>query len=126
MPLYSDINSITPKVQPLLTDVEAIFQSIFNILETTKGEVLFFPEDGIDLEDELFELMDDTAELRILNQVTDAVEDNEPRVEIDFAQTEVIAKPDDNEFELILVFNIPAFDLQNLQIVKSFTQSAAA
>ena len=123
MPIYSDVNSINPKDKPLLTDVEAIYQSLFNILDTTKGEVLFFPEDGIDLEDELFELMDDTAELRILGQIIDAIEANEPRVAIDFQGTKVTANESENEFSLFLKFDIPGFDLQNLELVKSFRQT---
>ena len=123
MPLYSDVNSITPKDVALLLDVEAIYQSLFNILLTRKGEVPYFPEEGIEIENELFELMEDAAALRIYSNVIDAVERNEPRVEINSDRTKVTPIPDIHEFDLVLAFDIPGFDLQNLELVHRFAET---
>jgi phage baseplate assembly protein W len=36
--LYSDINQYNPAIKPILINIESIFQSIYNLLGTSKGE----------------------------------------------------------------------------------------
>jgi phage baseplate assembly protein W len=118
--LFSDLNQFTASTKPLLIDVESIYQSIINILSTRKGERPFLPRFGVDLDDTLFDLMDEASSLEVLSEVTEAIEDSEPRVIIDTSRTDVIPDPDNNSFELILGFKLKGFEDKNFD-TKSFT-----
>jgi len=121
MSLYSDINSISPTEKPKSLDVESVYQALYTLLNTRKGENLFNPEYGLDLEDYLFELMDDVSSLDLLNTLTQTIEQFEPRVKVDFAQTTVTPDPDNYTFELNLVFSIVGIeDEQNFTLVGVF------
>lgn len=108
--IYSDLNPFNPTQKPDLRDVEAIYASLFNILNTRKGERLFLPEFGVDLQDQLFELMDDITAVGVLREVIEGIEKFEPRVIIDSSRTTVTPKPDEGVFELVL-----AFELQGIE-----------
>lgn len=83
MTFYSDVNQQDPLVQDKIYDLEDIYQSIHNILNTEKGERLFYPEFGINLEQYLFELLTPVTEKLIYKEVYDALRIFEPRIEID-------------------------------------------
>lgn len=110
MPFYKDVNSISPTVRPDVTDVDAITLSILNLLRTSKGEIPFNPDFGVNIRDFLFELGDDSLKLEVLSQVFDAINEFLPRVEIRTGKSDVEFFPDENRMELKLVFNILGFD----------------
>ncbi len=110
--VYSDVNSFAPTVKPLVEDVQSVYQSLFNILNTRKGEKPFFPNFGIDLDEELFEVIDDVSAVEVLRQVIDGIETNDPRVIIDISNTKVEPYPDDNKYELYLVFSLQGIEEQ--------------
>lgn len=113
MAFYTDVNSYSPKDNPLLRDIETLYQSIYNILNTRRGERLFNPEFGVDLYDELFELVDDENALEMFRIITEAVERYEPRVAIDYAQTKVEPDLTNYRYDLELWFegiNLPSND----------------
>ena len=118
---YSDLNQYTPTNKPLLTDVEAISQSINNILATRSYERLFNNDFSLDFEDELFELIDDAAAIEILRVIVERVERFEPRVRLNLSLTDVIPDPDANRFTVNLVYSLVGFedepDLEFLGIV---------
>ena len=64
-------------------DANAIRQSIKNILLTNHYERPFKPNFGANLRAQLFELADDITKYEIRKQITEAIEDYEPRVVID-------------------------------------------
>lgn len=114
--IYSDLNSFNPTLKPLLVDVESIYQSLYNILNTKKGERLFEPEFGISLEDYLFDLADDVTALAILQEVVTAVTKYEGRVEVDLSNTTLTPVYEKNRYELQLVFRIVGVEGQSFQL----------
>ena len=120
--LYSDLNSINPTAQPLLYDVQDINQALFNLFNTSPGERPFLPTYGIDLDDELFELITEDTAAEIYRLVVGAVARWETRVVIDNSRTEVIAKPTENAYELQLFFSIPSMNGQQFVFTGTFTQ----
>ncbi len=104
--LHSDINQYTPTVKPRLVDVEAIYQSINNILSTRRFQRLFNLDAGIDFEDVLFEPVDDINSLEILRLVSEKLEELEPRIIINFSKTEIIPDEDNNAYDVDLIFTI--------------------
>ena len=85
---YTDIDlNITPHPSSgdlvLKQDKEAVKRSVRNIMLTNNYERPFRPNFGANLRGLLFELADDITKLEIRNQITEAIEDYEPRVVID-------------------------------------------
>ena len=110
MAIYSDLNSFSPTDRELLIDLGAIFQSIFNILNTEPGERFFEPEFGITFEDELFGLIDDISSLEIFSKITESVERFEDRVIVDFGATQVFPDPVNHRFIFDLVFDVQGLE----------------
>jgi len=110
MPVFSDLNSFNPKIRPRIEDVSSIFQSLFNILNTKPGERLFRPDFGIDIEEELFGLIDDISAVAVLSRITNTIEVFEDRIEIDFENTQVTPNPEENRYDVDLVFTIPSIE----------------
>lgn len=107
---YKDINTYTPTQKPDLGDVEAILQSIRNLIFTRPTERLFNVEYGINAEDLLFDLMDNGTSLALLTEITDKIERYEPRVTVDNSATSVDTDFDTNSISINLVFSIDGFD----------------
>ena len=120
--IYSDLNGTNPTQAPLKLDVDAVFQSLRNLFNTRTGERPFLPEYGLDLEDELFQLIDDVTGFDLLNRIITAVERWEGRVSVDLAQSEVVANADANTFDLTMVFRISGLGNQAFEFRGSFTQ----
>ena len=110
MAFYRDINQKNFKDRPYLTDVDAVIQSVRNLVSTRKGERYFRPDYGIDIAEYLFELMDESAGLQLLSDVFTAVTTYEPRVKLDRSRSEVIPDPDTYSFEIVLFFEIEGFE----------------
>ncbi len=104
--LYSDLNTYTPTDKALVEDLTSINQSIQAILATRKGERYFNPEFGLDIDEYLFDLMDELSIIKLMDSVVYAVEAFEPRVEVDRSQTAVNPYPDENKVDITLVYNI--------------------
>ena len=85
---YTDIDlNLTPHPSSrdltLKYDKDAVKRSLRNIMLTNDYERPFRPNFGANLRGLLFELADDITKLEIRNQITEAIEDYEPRVVID-------------------------------------------
>lgn len=84
---YKDLN-LKFKLHPALGDVrpvkdlEAIKNSLRNILATRRGEKPFRPDFGCNLKAYLFEPADGITKAAIRQDITRSIEDNEPRVSI--------------------------------------------
>ena len=122
MAIYSDLNSINPTQSPLITEVEDVYQSLMNILNTIPGDRLFNPDFGFDLEPELFELINDLTAFSVYSTVFDAVTRWESRVSVDNARSKVIPVPEKRMYELELYFNIRGISDQTFSFIGSFTQ----
>ena len=106
---FKDINlSFTPhpvtKDLTVIKNANAIKRSIRNIVQTIPGERFFNPILGSDVRSSLFEFVDYGTASVIQKEITTAIENFEPRVYN--IQVEAIARPDDNEFEVNIYFDI--------------------
>ena len=105
--VYSDVNNINPsKATTKLYDLNAIYQSIYNILNTSKGEREFLPEFGSSLQDLLFELMDEETSYTVYSWVVSAVSLWEPRVKVRTDLTSVTPDYDNHRYDIKIAFEI--------------------
>lgn len=111
--IYSDVNPIEPIKAPLAVNVSAIFNSIYNILNTRKGERLFLPTFGCDLEDIIFEPIDEDTSLLIYQKVVEAIENWETRVTLDYGRSSITPDYDANAYDIKLVFSINLLEEQS-------------
>lgn len=115
---YSDLNftTVTPGVPPLITNKDAIFYSVHNLLTTVIGERLNLVTYGVNIPDQLFELIDDITSDEIRFAFIDAVEKWEPRVKLDPFNSTVEPNPDDNSYKIKLIFNLVGLDKSSFMI----------
>lgn len=89
---------------PVLKNEAAIRRSVRNIVQTIPTEKFFNPLFGSDVRGSLFEFVDFGTASVISDQIQTSIENFEPRV--DNLQVEVFPRPDQNEFEVTVVFDI--------------------
>ena len=118
---FKDINlSFTPhpvtKDLTVLRNENAIKRSVRNIVQTIPTERFFNSILGSDVRGLLFDNFVDFGTASVIeDQIKIAIENFEPRV--DNLQVNVNPKPDDNEFEVTVFFEIVGLDAP----VQSFT-----
>ena len=111
---FKDINlSFEPhpvtKDLTVLKNQNAIVRSVRNLVETIPTERFFQPLLGSDVRASLFEFVDyGTADI-IQDQILTAIANFEPRVEN--TRVRVFPRPDENEFECFIVFEIIGQDI---------------
>ena len=95
----------------------AIARSIKNIVFTEPGEKFFNPDFGSKLYSILFENIDDISAIKIKDQIEQSIKNFEPRV--DNLQVNVEPRPDQNEFEVNVIFDIIGqdFPTQNFSFI---------
>lgn len=103
---YSDINQQDPLVDRKLVDLEAIYQSIDNIIGTEKGERMFLPTFGVDLLQYVYEPLTRATEFAMLTEIAEAIRIWEPRVTVLFQKSYVKSFPDTHDSEVFIVFKI--------------------
>lgn len=123
MAIYNDFNQLTPTSKTLAEDIDTVYQSIANILNTPITERFFNPEFGSRLEAVLFEPMDSITEAKIFRLVIEAIERWEPRVDLDYGKSKVVADYDNLQYDVNLVFTIAGLDSDNLVFSGLLTQS---
>ena len=89
---------------PVLKNEAAIRRSVRNIVQTIPTEKFFNPLFGSDVRGSLFEFVDFGTASVISDQIQISVENFEPRV--DDLRVEVLPIPDQNQFEVTVIFNI--------------------
>jgi hypothetical protein len=88
MSIYSDVNQFSPNTtKPVLEDAETIYQSLFNLLSVRRGQRIFNPEYGTNLEGILHDLINEGTPVVIEREVNEAVLLFEPRVQLNDANT---------------------------------------
>ena len=93
---------------PVLLNERAIARSVRNLVETIPTERYFNSRLGTDIRDSLFENFTRTTVTVIEDQVRETIRNFEPRVgEIG---VEVEARPDSNELEVKVLFEIDGLD----------------
>ena len=106
---FKDIN-LSFNAHPITKDItvlkneNAIKRSVRNIVNTIPRERFFNPTLGSDVRSSLFNFVDYGTASVIQKQIQIAIENFEPRV--DNLQVNVFPRPDSNEFEVNVLFDI--------------------
>ncbi len=124
---FKDI-SMTFQSNPLTSDLialkneNAIARSIRNIVFTIPGEKFFNESFGSNINRSLFDNIDELSALIIKDQITESIENFEPRVDT----VKVVTSPDfdNNSFDVVLTYEIIGADIppQELQFVLQQTR----
>ena len=103
------------QVNPLTDDliaiknVTAIARSLRNLVLTTPGERFFNEELGSQVNNLLFESIDDVTALSIRNEIENVIENYEPRVEL--IAVDVFADIDSYSVDVKISYNIIGIDV---------------
>ena len=124
---FKDISlSFTPhpvtKDLTVIKDANAIKRSVRNLVQTIPRERFFNPNLGTDIRGSLFDFCDFGTASVIQQQIETTIENYEPRV--DNLKIEVFPKPDQNEFEVNIYFDIigQEFPAQAFQFILEATR----
>lgn len=120
--IYSDINKnyyIDRQTSDFKKeyDVDAVRNSVINILTTKKMERRMLPEFGASLEQLLFEPITDLTSERIRRVIKEALNNWEPRVEV--TAINIKADEDNMMYNIIVEYNIlsPSMSQDRVEIV---------
>ncbi len=119
-PGFKDI-SMTFKVNPLNYDLiglkneNAIARSVRNIVFTLPGEKFFDENFGSRISASLFENIDQISADQIVDEITQSIENYEPRVNL--LDVQAFPNFDNNQFDVVIVYeiigaNVPPQELQ--------------
>ena len=86
-------------------DERAIRNSLRNLFNTLPGQRFLFPLYGLDIYQWLFEPITEINGQMIGERIVTAIDKYEPRVKLE--RCNVVAKPDDNEYEITIIVSIP-------------------
>jgi len=124
---FKDISlSFTPhpvtKDLTVIKDANAIKKAVRNLVQTIPRERFFNPNLGTDIRSSLFDFCDFGTASVIQQQIETTIENYEPRV--DNLQIEVFPRPDQNEFEVNIYFDIVGqqFPSQAFQFILEATR----
>ena len=124
---FKDISlSFTPhpvtKDLTVIKDANAIKKSVRNLVQTIPRERFFNPNLGTDIRGSLFDFVDFGTASVIQQQIQTTIENYEPRV--DNLEIEVFPRPDTNEFEVNIYFDIVGqqFPSQAFQFILEATR----
>ena len=126
-PGFKDI-SMSFQSNPLNADLiglkneNAIARSVRNIVFTLPGEKFFEEDFGCRISASLFENMDSITANQIKDEITESIENFEPRVNL--LEVEVIPEFDNNQFDVLLIYEIIGTDVpvQELQFALQSTR----
>jgi len=99
---------------PVLVNERAIARSVRNLVETIPTERFFNPDLGSEVRSSLFGFCDYGTASIITSQIEQTILNYEPRA--DNVNISVIPRPDDNNFEVTVAFDIVGQDLPPAQI----------
>jgi len=118
--LSFDVHPVTQDITSL-TNERAIIRSIRNLVQTLPNERFFNPDLGSNVRSSLFDFVDFGTASVIRDQILNTISNYEPRVRN--VDVEVLPKPDLNEFEVTVIFNIIGQEIPTQQF--SFILEAA-
>ena len=98
---------------PVLINERAIVRSVRNLVETTPTERPFNSLLGSEVRSSLFDFVDFGTAAVIQDQIETAIQNYEPRV--DNLVVEVEPEPDNNTFNVNVIFDIVGLDLPTQQ-----------
>ena len=94
---------------PVLVNERAIARSVRNLVETMHTERFFNPLIGTDVRESLFENFSRTTTYIMEDQIRETITNFEPR--ITNLQVDVTGRPDMNEIEIKVLFDINGLDV---------------
>jgi phage baseplate assembly protein W len=94
---------------PILKNEAAITRSIRNLVQTIPNERFFQPLLGSDVRSSLFDFVDFGTATLIQEQILTTIDNFEPRV--NNVRVEVDPQPDNNTFEVVVLYNIIGQDV---------------
>lgn len=106
--LYSDINVDDPLGTPLLGDVQAVEESLLNILDTRKYERPFNLEVDGEVSDDLFDIINETNASLLYNKLYRIIQSWEQRIQID-KRSGCTPNEDNNGYTLRLYYSVPGY-----------------
>lgn len=109
MAIYSDLNYVKPSIGDMVYDVDSVFQALFSILGTKRGERVFRPTFGANLNNYLFEPCDELTARSILYEISTTM-DLEPRVQFNISKSSVVPVPEEHKFLMTIVFSVLGFN----------------
>ena len=126
-PGFKDI-SMSFQVNPLNYDLiglkneNAIARSVRNIVFTLPGEKFFDQDFGSRISASLFENIDDISADLIVDEITQSIQNYEPRVSL--TNVQAFANFDNNQFDVLIEYDIIGADLppQELQFALQSTR----
>ena len=126
-PGFKDI-SMSFQVNPLNYDLiglkneNAIARSVRNIVFTLPGEKFFDEDFGSRISASLFENIDDITASQIVDEITQSIENYEPRVNL--LNVQAFPNFDNNQFDVAIVYEIIGADvpIQELQFALQSTR----
>ena len=106
----------------VIKDANAIKKSVRNLVQTIPRERFFNSNLGTDIRGSLFDFVDFGTASVIQQQIQTTIENYEPRV--DNLEIEVLPRPDSNEFEVNIFFDIVGqqFPSQAFQFILEATR----
>ena len=116
---FKDI-SISFQANPLSRDLialkneNAIARSVKNIVFTLPGEKFFNEEFGSRITASLFENINDVTASIIVDEITQSINEYEPRVEL--IEVEAFPNYDNNTFDVMIVYEIIGVDVPPQQL----------
>jgi phage baseplate assembly protein W len=108
--VYSDINNDKAYKKPLVTDLESVHQSVRNIMSIRKGQLLFLPQLGLTEENLIFEFVDDTGALILLQSLFNEINLWDDRVILDYANSNVIPDYDNNSYTATISYRVKGLE----------------
>ncbi|MDK1290224.1 GPW/gp25 family protein [Pseudoalteromonas umbrosa] len=124
MSLYSDVNQSNPFSKERVTDEDSVQQALYNLVRTRKGERVYHPEYGLDIEYLLFELITDDVALELQVRIKTAITKWEPRVKI--VRITVDPEPDNNTYNLTMHYKIKGLGDRQFRFNDSLSTATGA
>ena len=126
-PGFKDV-SMSFKVNPLNFDLiglkneNAIARSVRNIVFTLPGERFFNEQFGSRISASLFENIDDITANQIVDEITESLENYEPRINL--LDVQAFPNFDNNQFDVMIIYEIIGADIppQELQFALQSTR----
>lgn len=107
--IYSDVNDTPVNSTDKVYDVQSVYSSLNNLFNTRRRERLFRPLEGLDIDELLFEPLNEDTAQSIFSLVIDSIARSEPRLELDMSKTDVVPDYDGNAYEVTIAFKLRGF-----------------
>ena len=108
---YSDVDMMTFRVKnendvPMIYDVQAVKTAIRNILMWRVGESVISPNFGHNIHRSLYEQMNEFNQDKVCEEIKRAIEENEPRAEVDSVAVKKVDTDDGNALRVKVVYRV--------------------